>query len=444
MFQLIFLFQGVITSQPVKKPVQSITPDEKNQTVQEFAESITCHGLPRILTGARHERIIWTIFFILALGMATYMTYKYVHKYLQYNISHEASKVTPTKAFYPSITFCLNTVKYDFEWYYCPDCKIPKRNISERYNNGIFNIDFCNIGGTNYCEEASTKWRDEVKGSCFTLFPTKKYYQLMETAMIIFYVADDLIYFDQYRISVTFHDQDVDPFFISPHLLIEPEKSYTVHLKKIVSKRLPHPYPSKCTNKTEEHTFPGLYNKRTCLHANRYINSYKKTKIMTQLGRNYIPEKLLKEKNYFFKKLSGNHTIEELYSNFYDIDWNDSACPLSCYDVDYEMSYYSFDYSYPLPNGTKTFIENTTNTSNLCYGTKDNFTEFKLFRLEVRFAQPETYYLMEEKPAYTLENLFAELGGFLGLMIGSSILSLFEIITLCCLVIKKKVTPTRK
>ena len=69
----------------------------------------------------------------------------------------------------------------------------------------------CNIGGTNNCDNDSVSWRDDLKGVCFTLFPSKKYYQLTEKAKLGFHVADDLLEIKQ--VSVTIHDQELILYF---------------------------------------------------------------------------------------------------------------------------------------------------------------------------------------------------------------------------------------
>ena len=47
---------------------------------------------------------------------------------------------------------------------------------------------------------------------------------------------------------------------------------------------------------------------------------------------------------------------------------------------------------------------------------------------------------MQEKEAYSLQNMLAEFGGFLGLMIGASALSLVEICTYLTMAVLKKLS----
>ena len=50
-------------------------------------------------------------------------------------------------------------------------------------------------------------------------------------------------------------------------------------------------------------------------------------------------------------------------------------------------------------------------------------TYFSYFHIELTYEHPEVYLLMEGKQAYTIENLLGQSGGFLGLMMGASLLS---------------------
>ena len=406
------------------------------EKIHQYAESFTIHGLAKILTGNKTERLFWTVFEILAISLGAFMTYRYVTKYFRYEVTHNFSRTKTDKAFYPSVTFCLPTVKEKLEWYYLSDCILPKRYVPDTLSNGIFNIDFCNVGGVSDCWNDSVHWREDLKGICFTLFPTKKYYQLTETALLNFYVADDLLEIKQ--ISVTVHDQNVDPLFLTPQLQIIPYEKYNINLKKTVSKRLPHPFPSNCTNKTKDHYFPGYYNRRTCLFANRFIESYKTSNTMTSLGELYIPEKIIIEKNYTIKYPNEAKNRTEFYQMFTEIQWDNPVCPLSCYDVEYEINY-SFQWiSFSKLLDGK--IENET--ENLCAGFTKTFTQFDYFHIELAFEHPEFFELMEEKQLYTVENIFAELGGFLGLMIGISIISVVEIFAYFSMLLIKKLSRT--
>ena len=99
----------------------------------------------RILTGNKTERTVWSVFVVLALSFAGYMVYRYVSKYLRYEVSHNFSRSITDKVFYPSVTFCLPEIKEEMELFQI-DCVLPKRYIFSTKSNGIFNIDVCSLG----------------------------------------------------------------------------------------------------------------------------------------------------------------------------------------------------------------------------------------------------------------------------------------------------------
>ena len=101
------------------------------------------------------------------------MTYRYVTKYFRYEVSHNFSRIKTDKPFYPSVTFCLPAVKDRMEWYHLSDCIIPKRYVPDTLSNGIFNIDFCNVGGVSDCWNDSVRWREDLKGIALLFFQQK-------------------------------------------------------------------------------------------------------------------------------------------------------------------------------------------------------------------------------------------------------------------------------
>lgn len=59
------------------------------------------------------------------------------------------------------------------------------------------------------------------------------------------------------------------------------------------------------------------------------------------------------------------------------------------------------------------------------------------FHVDILYERVDSYRVMEEKALYTWNQLACEIGGFLGLVMGASILSLVEVITYVTLVTVK-------
>lgn len=158
--------------------------------------------------------------------------------------------------------------------------------------------------------------------------------------------------------------------------------------------------------------------------------------MLTSIGKLYIPEKIIEEYGNRKKFL-------EIDNVFTEIEWNDKVCALSCYEVEYEVNYSLKGLTFsPELSDERINVEDIT--ENVCPEFGENFTNFSYFHIELAYENPELYHLMEEKQAYTTENLLAEIGGFLGLMIGASLLSVVEIFGYCSMLLMKKITKIQK
>ena len=74
----------------------------------EYVNSFTVHGLSRIVSGNKIERTIWTTAVLLAMMCAVYVIQGYIVKYFEHETYVEVTTVTTKRAYYPSVTFCLD------------------------------------------------------------------------------------------------------------------------------------------------------------------------------------------------------------------------------------------------------------------------------------------------------------------------------------------------
>ena len=128
---------------------------------------------------------------------------------------------------------------------------------------------------------------------------------------------------------------------------------------------------------------------------------------------------------------------------------------MSCHDVDYEVTAYVSTLTSQLEQAhqfdTKLRISNKTcfplffNDEEIArfkqYAVNDEeIVRFKHYAVNIEYQNPEIYRLIEEKELYAWDKMLGELGGFLGLVIGASILSLVEIIVFIAMAILKKLS----
>ena len=114
-----------------------------------------------------------------------------------------------------------------------------------------------------------------------------------------------------------------------------------------------------------------------------------------------------------------------------NINLKDDNCPLPCYEVNYDV--YSFITEVQSkPYFNQSWVKAETNRSkNTCYTSDISpklSRDFLHYHVKLGYQNIESYFLMKEKPMYGWDQMIAELGGLLGLLIGASALSVLEII----------------
>lgn len=72
------------------------------------------------------------------------------------------------------------------------------------------------------------------------------------------------------------------------------------------------------------------------------------------------------------------------------------------------------------------------------YDSTKRATKFFLYTINIEYENPETFTTIEEKELYPFSQMLAEIGGFLGLMIGASGISVLELIVFSILTIAGK------
>ena len=173
--------------------------------------------------------------------------------------------------------------------------------------------------------------------------------------------------------------------------------------ERIDIRRLASPYPSNCTDGKGLSMFPGRYTQEKCKDTCLIKALLKNCSNVPDMFKSLLTEK---DKRLVLDKPDILKCWRDTYINFYGgPDGGDGQipcdCPLSCHDV-------SYDYD---------FI-----TQEKWDSKKNNVTE-----IDLRASLKKVY--MIELPAYPLTKFFADIGGWLALIVGMSALSVVEIVT---------------
>ena len=397
--------------------------------MEEYATSFTIHGLSKIYTGNPLEKLLWITCVLVALVCCGLITSSYATKYRQREIYQNVLERAETKAYFPQVTFCV----LNFHPLFCEQYNVCGRNIPEDqpwsksnssfiWSNDVFVIESTYSKNVFQYDNLEIRPGDiishkEVNGSCVTWHGEKKLYHHpfnMGNILLNVYVPKDIAITETVIVGATIDEQNVSGILQIPHAVFKAGDYFAAQLSKTFIIRKANPFPSKCMGNMKEYNFPGLYNQRVCKFIKNTVKYLKEIK-----GALSFIERLV-DKNLLNKYFAGQYCPFPCEETRYDISWITSTD-----DEKYcNISNKRFDINESLSCVDKTSDADTT--------------KFAKFSLELLFKHPEFFTIIEEKELYSLQEMLGEIGGFLGLMIGASCMSLLELIIYLILSVTRK------
>lgn len=398
--------------------------EQINSKKKEFVQSFTVHGLSRIFTGSRTESLFWSTVVLVGIIISFSVIYGLVCKYYRYEIYTEVSAKVTNKNPFPSITFCDNKLMMANYFAYCRvphgqkhkngDMPCTKKikdppeitNILPPglagWSNGIFHVRRCDTWGSKFC--ANDKYLKSLakhNHTCFTWNPNGDLFDPYSHAYIEFEINKTNTERAFSHIVSSVHDPDVTELEMTSRHIMEPMKTYQLQIKQTVLKRLPKPFPSNCMFSKPGVIFPGKYTRRTCIESLNYISMLKHCGDALDYPKKFIPDEILKE----YRR---NVTIDDawkcmlMYSSKEVSDV--STCPVPCVELELQV----------------------TSSHHMLDGKNDGPKD--VYRIDIQYINVDSYRIVEEKQLYTWDQIAGEVGGFLGLVIGASFISVIEII----------------
>ena len=179
---------------------------------------------------------------------------------------------------------------------------------------------------------------------------------------------------------------------------------YNLKLQKEVTKRLPAPHISKCTvnGANSDNTLPNRYTRRNCYSSCMVRRIFEECEDVMDHMSHYITDEM---------KARVTTKNESKIRDCLDKVWKDRRahdlppvgcnCPYACDDILYKYQFEKWE-------DLKTFKDNT-------------------WDLYIRFTERSITYITQE-PLHTIPDVLSNLGGFMGLLAGLSVLSLAEIL----------------
>ena len=436
---------------------------KKRSALQEDVESLTIHGPSRVASAKnKYTRMIW-----LMLCIATTMSFGIVAvssliKYYKYHTYSQTSVRHTKQLAIPTITFCHKYIDlpksstYDdrpVAQHLPKSCSFNNRkNFTNTINQKVFEIACRIFIGTFKSKTSAMKIETPQyfrfpKGfeiapyskPCVTLNRNLALVQENEGEkyglhMIMYNEGYNLPYRvstdrplsdDRNGIYAVMHDpKQVVP--IGDEISILPGYHTHISVTKNIVKRLPDPYPSKCTNdwSKRDSVYPGKNTHRMCTESCALKQLYKICSFVLPEMRVFMTAS-----EYPMQADKINPSLLRcLLRSKSQIDYQLCDCPEHCYDEKYTTVIYhnSWPPHQEVPSLLK-LIDNIEGKTNMTLSVND--IRERLMKLSIYYNEFKEN-VSEEQPLYDLLAIISDLGGQMGLFMGASLLSLAEILAL--------------
>lgn len=465
--------------------------DSVRSILKECALDTTIQGIPHIIKRPFYGlKAIWFICFCISLGFCIYGVYDSFTVYFQYKVVTETTIEIQNSIIFPTVTICnqnpFNTKSPNFKPYL------------ESFKKEFYNEDFLNgLGGTvfearvlvdrllkSYIEELNISISEKIKLSytlddmliscsylnqpCdlknFRIFRTNKYgncymfnsgkddndnnIDLLVTStagksnslrleLFTGVPSDDFDFMISNGFVVFVHNSTTLPFIDSENALLSPGYETNLILKQTDVIRLGTPFSSCIEDTYSLDSYNSDYYRKTIMINGKYNQKYcllvcYQYYLLNKCGC-YDPDSVGFD-DYSSCNIYNMHCAIEAFIEFYNNQSNKcfDYCPQECDSIIFETL--SSQASYPSPYYGNLLLRKESknnSTRNLT-----SISGIRSYCLMVNLFYPDiSYTKIEQTRAQTAEQLLSNIGGFLGLFVGASVLSIAEIIDILYLLI---------
>ncbi|CAF1038483.1 unnamed protein product [Brachionus calyciflorus] len=451
--------------------------NEIKKIILDNIESSTSHGFPNIVRSESYIlKFMWTLCLLISSGYCAYCLTKSFQDYFSYETDTQLKFKRVSQIEFPTVTFCNKFgIDLNKKNEFTKDAKVGFKEIKNsltdltKFNDLYNNVDYFIKSNTiNYFKNLSFFGFDidkmllncnfnfqECNSSNFKYFLSTTYgfcYQFnadksnirkisspgkqagLSLELFIGYPNADYDLYKSYGAHLFIHNSSIIPSSEFEGISLSTGHETDIVMSKTYFQKLPKPF-SECvyqdSDSTESFDFDlyreaikifGYYDQKSCLILCFHRN------IFDKCGCYYPDAKIIQSSENMCNKNFSDLCVIPFVSNYGESKESTECfekCPEECESVKHnlQMSHANF----PTPSYADFFIAYDTFINN---GSR-NFTSYSnvkesILAVNVYF-DDIGYTLVEEKPSKTIEQLVADIGGFLGLCIGISILSVAEI-----------------
>ena len=440
-----------------------MSQEQEKSIIERDIESLTIHGLSRVASANnKYTRIVWLMLCIcaaIAFGIVGLLSLIKYHQYQ--SITHTTVKHS-NKLALPAITFCHKYVSIPRSFNYDDlpvvqslpkNCSFnDRKHFASTMNWRIFTF-LCRMFfgtfnsrtsamGTEYPQYFQFPKGFEITPYTKPCVTLNRNLTLVQQAEGEEYGLHMIMYNEDYRAP---HIVSTDEPLIDERngiyaLIHDPKQvvpmgdgnvllpGYHTHISvtKNIIKRLPHPYPSNCTNDRSDRDsiYPGKNTQKLCINSCAYKQMY-------EMCPGVLPEMrvFMKASKYPVQADFTNDSFWQcIWRSLPLINYQHCDCREHCYDETYikVINRSPWPPHWEIPSLLK-LIESVEGKTNNTLSAND--IRERLMKLSIYYNEFKEN-VSEEKPLYDLLTIISDLGGQMGLFMGASLLSLAEIIAL--------------
>ena len=452
------------------------------QVVRKYFHQTTTHGIPAVyFSEGKTKKIIWSIIFFILFSLLAVNVTLLLTEYFHYPIYQRIIDVKATEVTFPSITICsasdyskasvteetlsnigilitrLESGSLDIDNFGDLRNKVEQHHLKFFHNtefqhkvksqfkpmllkklNG--SCTFSTIHKCNYIRDFMQTFPSSEDKLCYTFNHNKSdpYFQrgngpLFGFSIILFANQSDyvpLMGFDNgIGLTIYIHPINTYPFLGVHGISVPPGYSSNIAMHKIVTQRLPHPYPSSCSDGKDIRTIiPGDYTVMGCEVSCQYHYVYKKCGYIEPFMRSFMPEeKYPRKKNRDPKEVleCRNKVLMEWFREGFRETCN---CPPPCDEEVYHriVSMTKWPALVDIPYYRIAFAKALNISTDVLSGNyiRDNFLQVRVYFDELGYKH------VYEQCKMSLAELYSNLGGQLGLWIGYSFFSIIELLAM--------------
>ena len=420
--------------------------------VSNYIQSTTIHGLSSIYSASNiYMRLFWFLVFLTVFGLLVWQIHAVFTQFTLKTVVTTHENTAYQSLVFPAVTFCStrqfkgsrNSIYLDKEdptklrtyGLTMKDFFMDERLCSFGVQKCNFTLDF----------DISTSWE---LGNCFTMkvnsnrtqknLGQKHSFQLLLNLKQHIYWSLDLAgaarRLDDYSpagVLVMIHDEKehIEFFADTDAIMISPGTMASIKIKKQRIVRLPAPYPDKCVTNANAEQITGMplpkigkYSVNVCKFMNVIRAKMKQCKAVSFEDGDKLRQ-LFPNKTFNYRIFETNEEIDCVYYNFKTPN-ETSNCPLPCEELRYKPTVSTA--SWPSDNDLVSLCITLKDFGVYTKTCSKEFIKDNFIRLQVYF-EDFTEETIKQIPAYGRSQVISDLGGSIGLWIGASIYSLFEL-----------------